>query len=133
MNGSDILLLVNTGTSLVPSYEPVGTQTNVSWEETTEEIDMSSKTSRAKRVDAGRYGATITLDSLYVPTDAAYQKLVAANRSGTKIMVAREEENVTIETALALITSISGEGPDQDKATISVSLTIDGEWTVVGS
>jgi len=94
---------------------------------------MSSKTSRAKRVDAGRYGATMTLDALYVPTDAAYQKLVAANRNGTKILVAREEDNVTIETALALITSISGEGPDQDKATISISLTIDGEWTVVGS
>jgi len=133
MNGTDVLLLVNTGTDLVPSYEAVGSQRDVSFEETTEEIDVSSKDSRAKRVLPGRYGATISLDALYVPTDSAYGKLKNAMRNGTLIMVAKEVDDVTIETASALITSMSEADPDQAESTISISLTLDGEWTVVGS
>ena len=133
MNGTDVLLLVNTGTDLVPSYEAVGSQRDVSFEETTEEIDVSSKDSRAKRVLPGRYGATISLDALYVPTDSAYGKLKNAMRNGTLIMVAKEVDDVTIETASALITSMSEADPDQAESTISISLTIDGTWTVVGS
>ena len=133
MNGTDVLLLVNTGTELVPSYEAVGSQRDVSFEETTEEIDVSSKDSRAKRVLPGRYGATISLDALYVPSDSAYGKLKNAMRNGTLIMVAKEVDDVTIETASALITSMSEADPDQAESTISISLTLDGEWTVVGS
>lgn len=133
MNGTDVLLLVNTGTELVPSYEAVGSQRDVSFEETTEEVDVSSKDSRAKRVLPGRYGATISLDALYVPTDSAYGKLKNAMRNGTLIMVAKEVDDVTIETASALITSMSEADPDQAESTISISLTLDGEWTVVGS
>lgn len=133
MNGTDVLLLVNTGTDLVPSYEAVGSQRDVSFEETTEEIDVSSKDSRQKRVLPGRYGASLTLDALYVPTNAAFVALQAANRDGELILVAKEVDNVTIETATALITSMSGSFPDQGEATISISLTIDGGWTVVGS
>jgi len=132
-NGSDILLLVNTGTDETPSYEAVGSQRDVTFDESTEEIDVSSKDSRAKRVLPGRYGASISLDALYVPSDAAYAALVDANRNGDLIKVAREEDDVTIETADALITSISGSYPDQGECTISVSLTIDGEWVSVGS
>ena len=34
-NGSDLLLLVNTGTPGVPVYEVVGSQRNVAFQETT--------------------------------------------------------------------------------------------------
>jgi len=133
MNGTDILLLVNTGSESVPSYEAVGSQRDVSFEETTEEIDVSSKDSRAKRVLPGRYGASITLDALYVPTGAAFVALQGAMRDGELILVAKEVDNVTVETASALITSMSEAMPDQAEATISISLTLDGTWTVVGS
>jgi len=133
MNGSDVVLLVNTGTALVPAYEIVGSQRDVSFEETTEEIDVSSKDGRAKRVIAGRYASSISLDALYVPSDAAYQALKDAKRNGELILVAREENEVTLETANALITSMSESFPDQGEATISISLTIDDVWTVVGS
>jgi TP901-1 family phage major tail protein len=122
------MLLVNTGTPSVPAYELVGSQRDVTFEETSEEIDVSSKDSRAKRVLAGRYGASISLDALYVPTDAAYQALRDANRDGELILVAREYDGVTQETASALITSMSESFPDQGEGTISISLTIDGEW-----
>jgi len=128
MNGTDVLLLVNTGTPSAPSYEVVGSQRDVTFEEATEEIDVSSKDSRAKRVLPGRYSSSLSLDALYVPTNADYQALKDAMRNGTLILVAREEDGVTTETADALITGLSEAFPDQGEATISVSLTIDGFW-----
>lgn len=87
MNGTDILLLVNTGTPGSPVYEVVGSQRDVTFEETTDEIDVSSKDGRAKRVLPGRYSASISLDALYVPTGAAYQALKDAMRNGRKSVV----------------------------------------------
>lgn len=133
MNVADVLLLVNTGTPGAPMYEVVGSQRDLSVGETTEEIDVSSKDGRAKRVLAGRYGSTFTMDALYVPDNAAYQALRTANRNGELILIAVEEEGVVIETANALITDMTRTYPDQDGATISVAVTIDGEWTDVGS
>lgn len=120
MNGSDILLLVD-GVA-------VGSQRGVKFDETTAEIDMSSKDSRATRVIAGRYGAKVSLDALYVPDDASYQLLKTAMRSGTLVQINRQEEISILESAYALVTSISEDGPDQDGATVAISLTIDGEW-----
>ncbi len=133
MNGTDILLLANTGTTLIPVYELVGCQRDVTFEETTEEIDVSCKTSRAKRVLAGRYSSTISLDSLYIPSNAAYQALKDAMRNGMLIQVLRQESGVAFEEATALVTSLSEAGPDQDAATVSISMTIDGEWTELTS
>lgn len=120
MNGSDVLLLVE-GVA-------VGSQRDVTFEETTAEIDMSSKDSRAFRVIGGRYKSTVTLDALYVPDDASYVALKAAMRAGTLIQINRQEDDAILESANALVTSISEAAPDQDGATISVGLTIDDEW-----
>jgi len=133
MNGSDVLLLVNTGTAAVPTYEAVGSQRDVTFDEATEEIDVSSKDSRAKRVLAGRYSATLSLDALYVWEDDGYRALRDAMRDGELILVAREDDSTTIETASALITSMSESFPDQGEGTISISLTIDGFWTELES
>lgn len=133
MNGTDLLLLANTGTPSVPVYEAVGSQRDCTIEESSDTIDFSSKTSRAQRVRPGRYSSTISLDALYVPTDDAYLALKAANRNGTLILVAREESGTVTETVSAKIDSISESFPDQGEATISVSLTVDGFWTEVGS
>lgn len=133
MNGTDILLLVNTGTEAAPAYEVVGSQRDVTFDESNAEIDFSSKESRAFRGAAGRYKATLSLEALYVPDDAAYLELKAAMRDGSLVMVLREEEGMSLETADAFLTSLSEKAPDQNEATVSVSLTVDGEWTEVGS
>jgi TP901-1 family phage major tail protein len=133
MNGTDVLLLVNTGTPLVPVYTVVGSQRDMGLEETTDEIDVSSKDGRAKRVLPGRYASSISLDALYVPDNSAYQALQSAMRDGELILVAVQVAGVTTETANALVTSLSHSFPDQGEATVSVALVIDGEWTVVGS
>lgn len=133
MSGTDVLLLVNTGTAAVPAYEAVGSQRDVNFDENTAEIDVSSKESRGSPVLAGRYKATLSLDALYVPTNDAYLALRDAMRDGDLILVARQEDEVTTETSDALITSLSERFPDQGEATISISLSIDDMWTEVGS
>jgi TP901-1 family phage major tail protein len=133
ISGTDVLLLVNTGTPSVPAYEAVAGQTNVKIDEARSEIDISSKDSDNKRVLPGRYSSNLTLDALYISSDDGYAALKAAIRDGTLILVAVQEDGETIETADALITSLSKNHPDQDKSTFTASLTVDGAWTVVGS
>jgi TP901-1 family phage major tail protein len=133
MNGTDLLLLVNVGTPTVPVYQAVGSQRDVSIDEATATIDVSSKDSRAQRVLPGRYSSSISMEALFVPSDAAYQALKDANRNGDMIMVAREESGVVTETVDAKIDTMSESYPDQAEATISIAMTVDGFWTEVGS
>jgi len=124
MNGADILIWIDGNM--------VGSQRDVTIDETTAEIDMSSKDARERRVIAGRYSANISLDALYVPSDTAYTALKAAMRDGTLVEVVRIEEGSVLESANAVVTSLSEKGPDQDAATVSIGLAIDGAW-VTGS
>jgi len=129
INGRDVLLWVYTGAA----YELVGSQRDVTFDESNEEIDVSSKDSRAKRVLYGRYSASVSLDALYVVDDEAYLALRDAERNGDLIMIERVEASGRDETANALIASLSEAAPDQGEATVSISLTIDGTWEEVGS
>lgn len=124
MNGADILIWIDGNA--------VGSQRDCTFNENTAEIDVSSKDSRAMRVLPGRYDATVDLDALYVPTDAAYADLQAAMRNGTFVEVVVIEDAVVLESADAIVTSLSRNGPDQDAATVSCTLRIDG-WWVSGS
>lgn len=133
MNGTDVLLLVNTGTPAVPVYEAVGSQKDFTFDETTAEIDASSKDSRAMRVLPGRYGSTLSGDSLFVPTNAAYLALRDAMRDGELILVARENDGVTTWTANCLVTTLSDGFPDQGVGTVTIALTVDGFWVEQGT
>jgi TP901-1 family phage major tail protein len=128
MNGVDILLGIDDGTEI----QIVGSQRNATFTETTAEIDVSSKDSRATRVLPGRYKATVSGEALYVPTDPAYQMLQTAMRDGEDIIVIREEEGVYLESAVAIITSLGTAAPDQDGVVVSFDLTVDG-WFVSGT
>jgi len=120
MNGSDILVAIDG--------DVVGSQRDVSWEETAEEIDISSKDSRAGRYLSGRYGSTMSLEALYVPTDTAFLALQSALRNGTTVEVWRSELGAYEESADAIVTALSMNGPDMAESTASISLRIDGEW-----
>lgn len=133
MNGADVLILVNTGTPAAPVMEIVGSQRDATFDETTAEIDVSSKDSRSMRVLPGRYGSTVSLEALYVPTDAAYLVLKNAMRDGDFVTIRRQEEDADLEEADAIVTSLSEAAPDQDGCTVSISLRIDGDWSEVGS
>lgn len=121
MSGTDILILIDG--------DIVGSQRDSSRDETTAEIDVSSKDSRAGRVLPGRYGAKLALDALYVPTDTAFLALKNAMRNGVFVDVVITEDGIAFESACAIVTSLSEKYPDQAEATVSIGLTIDGEWT----
>jgi predicted secreted protein len=133
MNGTDVLVLVNTGTAAVPVYEVVGSQRDSTFDETTDPIDVSSKDSRAQRVLPGRYSAGVSFDALYVPTNEDYLALRAAMRDGEMILIARQVQGTVIEIVDALITSLSESFPDQGEAAISISAIPDGFWEELGS
>lgn len=133
VSGTSVLLLVNTGTAEVPDYTAVGSQRGLTLDETTAEIDISSKEAREMRVLPGRYGSTLSLEALYVADDASFISLQSAMRNGDLILVRISEDGAEVEEADALVTSMSGSYPDQAEATITVALRIDGAWVVVGS
>lgn len=133
MNGADFLVLINTGTEETPVYEVVGCQRDATLDETTAEIDASCKTSRNTRVLPGRYKATLSLDGLYVPDDAAYQRMEEAMRTGEFITLVKQYDGNVTEAAEAVITSLSESHPDQDVSTISAAFTVDNEWADLGT
>lgn len=120
MNGTDVLVYIEGAL--------VGSQRGVTFKESNEEIDFSSKDSRAFEGAPGRYKATVSFDALYVPTDAAYQSLKDAMRDGTFVTLVRNESGADLEEAEAFVTSLSEEGPDQGEATVTCDMTITGEW-----
>lgn len=132
-NGTNFILLINTGTPEMPVFEAVAYQRDATVEESSETVDFSSKEQREQRVGYGRYSSTISLTKVFVPDEESYDILKAANREGTHILVAKEWAGNVFETAMAKIDSMSEAFPDQEAATISISMTVDGAWTPVGS
>lgn len=130
MNGTAVLLLVNIGTPTIPMYTAVGSQRDVSFEESTAEIDLSSKNARKQTIGAGRYSANLTLDNLYIESDAGYEALKNAMRNKELVLIAKQIDEVTTETASALVTNLSERSPDQGEATVACSLTINQGWNV---
>jgi predicted secreted protein len=132
INGADVLVLVNTGTELVPVWTVVGSQTNVKFGEKNATIDTSNKQSgRFSEFLVGRYDATVDLDSLYIPSDAAYASLKDATRNGALIRIRRQESGAALEEASALVTTLNGEFADQAAGKLSATLQVSGAWTAV--
>ena len=125
VNGTSVLVYI--GATLI------GSQRDVTFDEATEVIDASSKTSRNRRVLAGRYSSTVSLDALFIADDAGYLLLQAAMRNGTTVTLVRKEEGANIEQATAVVASLSTAAPDQDVATVSATFEIDGAWVELGT
>jgi hypothetical protein len=79
----------------------------------------------------GKRGDTIELEAFYVPNDTAYGLLKTAYDNGELIVVRRSEDGVSVEEASAWIGSISRNAPDGEAATVTISLTLNEDWTAV--
>ncbi len=128
INGTAVLILADIGGA---TFNIVGSQRDATMDETAGVIDISSKDQRERKVLSGRYESNISMEELYVPTDAAYLALLASMRNGTIVAIRRRESGTDKEEADAIVTSISRDFPDQGEATISIELAIDGAWTAV--
>jgi TP901-1 family phage major tail protein len=124
MNGTDILVWVDTGGA--PTV--IGSQRGASFKRTAGTIDYSCKNDFHWLGDYGRLESEISMEALYIPTDAAYLLLRAAYEARTYVNVVRAEYGVFIESALAIVTDLSDEAPDQEAATVSATLKVSGAW-----
>jgi TP901-1 family phage major tail protein len=123
INGSAVLLIVN-GTE-------VACQTGLSIEENNELIDASHKQSTYASYIYGRGEGSLSLEALYVPTDAGFQALRTAFKNKQPVTVRISENGTAVEEAEALIESMSREYPDNEVATISVELKLNEELTTL--
>jgi TP901-1 family phage major tail protein len=130
--GKDLLIYANTGTEATPTFEKVGAQRGFSLEETADNFETTSKDSGVDREYEYSYNSsTVSLNGLYIPSDAGLQALKDAQRNHTKILIQTYESGVAVEEATALVTSRTIEGPHDNSGTYSAELQISGGWTAV--
>lgn len=128
-NGTNYLVLVQTGTSNgAPVFTSVGEQRDCSTEFSTAEIDTSTKESGDQTVMGGLNSATLTLDALDSPSDAAQQALRAAQEAKSLIMIVQHRSGSPVRKANFLITSITENAPQHDVVTFNCSFTRSGSW-----
>jgi len=129
ISGNAILLRVDT--TGAGNWVSVGSQRGLDISRTTNVIDSSHKGDSHTQSLAGRRSGTITLDALYVPDDTAYNTLDAAYTAGTLASVRKYVSGVATVECSAVINDLSESHPDDDVSTISVGLTLNGDWTAV--
>lgn len=129
MDGKQILILVEDGSD----FKPVAEQTGLSWENTTNLIEASHKGSDHTKWIPGKRDGTVSLEAAYVPDDTAYQALKSAQRNGEEVVLRRSEKEDEVEEVTAFISSISGDAPDNDRATVSIEFQLNSDWESVGA
>lgn len=127
-SGEILLLRVNTGTPAAPVWTTIGAQRDTGEEASLALVDLSSKDSRAEVVKGGRWTSDVTLTHLYVPGAAEQRLLRDANRNGTEVEIQKFENGVATERATGIVTSYSTAFPDQDAATVDVTIHLSNAW-----
>lgn len=128
MDGKNILVLAE---SAPDTFAAVAEQTGLSWESTTNMIEASSKDDGHTKWIAGKKDDTLSLEAAYVPGDDAYKSLKAAQANGELVVLRRSESGLEVEEAAAYVTSISGDAPDNDRATVSIEFQLNESWTEI--
>lgn len=129
-NGSGVLILVEDPNA-AGTYLTVGSQRESSLDENVEPVDASSKDAPERAVEYGRYSATISLESIYVPSDSAFQAFESAQRNRNKVVLRRSEDGTNIEDFTAIVGALSRSFPDQGEATVSATFEVDGAPSAV--
>ncbi len=122
-NGNDFVLSIG-GTA-------VGSQRSVSINRTADMIDQSAKGDDDATFLFGRRGGTIELDNLYIEGDTAYDAIESAFNNGTTVAatLVRSSTSSTLKTATCYIESFNETWSDNDIATATMTLRIDGAVT----
>jgi predicted secreted protein len=132
MNGSDVLILVNTGTDAVPIYSAVASQRDLTIDQSADEIDTSNKTSgRHAEFMPGRWQSSLSFGSLYVPNDGSYAVLQQSCEYGLFLKIRREYAGTAEKEADAFVTSLSETFPDQAPGEVSATMRVSGPWRAV--
>lgn len=123
MRGVDVLILVNTGTDVSPTWTAVGGQRGAKLSEKLDTVDVTSKDNGgAKAYEPGLYDWTISCDGIYVEDEAAYQALVNALRQRQKVKVRWSEGGTAVYEGTAIVTSRDLDAPYDGETTYSIEL-----------
>jgi len=132
INGSDVLVHINTGTVLVPVWKPVAHQTSCSISNsstTKERVKKSTGLWKGKKVTG--LAVTIKCDALAsYDADGGYDALNALWKSAAELLIKYSGAEVAgkkYEEGLFVITSLERNDPAQDDSTMSVSFENSGE------
>jgi len=136
INGARVLLYVNLSDSAGENWVRVGGQMGVSFNDTTNEIDVSDKLSgRLGERVPGRAKASVSLDLNFQTADPAQEFIKAAYRDRENIKVQRfyrdTADSLTgtaIEEATGIIIDLSETHPDQDKSTMKMEVSLNNDW-----
>ena len=126
--GMSVLLMVETAPNV---YTAVGEQKGMSLESSRNLIEVSSKNNDHATFVYGRKSDTVSLEALYVPSDAGFAALKDAMETKKPIIIRRSEDGVAIEEATALVGSFSIDFPDEDAASCSIELTLNESFKIV--
>lgn len=107
----------------------IASQRNVTFNEQTAAIDLSSKERREYVGIPGRYNSTLSLEHLYIPTSSGHSALRAAMRNGTMVTLMRKELGSDLESADCIVTGLGTAAPDQDGVVVSADFQVSGPWT----
>ena len=130
MNGNSVLVEIDANV--------VASQTGVSFNESLDTIDITSKTHLGKTaLKNGKYSSTCSMSALYIDNDTAALALRTKIRSGAVVTLIRQEPQGTAgtetepgdwESASAIVTSLSEDFPQDGVGTVSAEFAITGEW-----
>lgn len=130
VSGVSFLIKVNTGTIASPTYTTVGGQRNVTLSLGTDEIDVTDKASGNWHEGLPSIrNWSLEGDGLLVQDDAGLQELEDAYMNQEKIKVQLLTASGKTYTGDAILTDFSYEGPYDDAATASYTLTGSGALT----
>lgn len=122
--GLDFLVMINTGTSVAPSFKPVAAQRGATLNRSAETLDITSKDSDGWKENlAGLKEWSIDADGLLVESDDAFKKLETAFMDSEKIKIQLQTASGNKYEGDAIITDFPIEAPYDDVATYSLSFT----------
>lgn len=129
-NGADVLGFVNRGTTAVPIWVEVLSQTGLDIARTRALIDFSNKTSGDHTVNGpGRWSGTISLNSFFVEGDVSQATLEDAIDNGVRLDFLIRISGDNWKRAQGFLSNLASSFPDQAPSTQSATLTLDGKMT----
>lgn len=149
-NGAKVLLKVNVGGSGGDDFVFLTGQTNLTINDTTNQIDVSDKLSgRLGERVPGRATASISVDVNFLRTDEvlSFMKTEYRNRRQIAVTVfdrdnldaieqllsAGSIEGTDIESCEGIITNLTETHPDQDKSTLTLEIALNNDWVPAAS
>ncbi|SHE66194.1 phage major tail protein, TP901-1 family [Seinonella peptonophila] len=130
--GVDVLLYLNTGTDVSPTYTVLGGQTEATLNREAEEIDVSAKTDPDDYGDflIGKKTWNIECEGFYVDSDTAFDALEQAFENREHLMVELRMPSGKTYSGTVRIQELPMEFPQDDGTTFSTTLLGSGPLTI---